>query len=78
MIFKSEFSKEILVKTIAGIVLREGTKAGLRSQFFVIFTDNTYLELYGDIEWSTHLESGDVETVKQRAARLGGSVVSIA
>ena len=78
MIFKSEFLKEILGKTIAGIVLREGTKAGPRSQFFVIFTDNTYLELYGDIEWSTHLESGDVETVKQRATRLGGSVVSIA
>ena len=77
MIFKSEFLKEILGKTITGIVIREGTGAGPRYQFFVVFTDNTYLELYGDIDWTTHLGSGDVETVKQHAARLGGTVLDI-
>jgi hypothetical protein len=77
MIFKTEFLKEIPGKTIAGIVIREGRGAGPHYQFFVIFTDDTYMELYGDIDWSAHLERGDMNTVKQRAARLGGSILDI-
>jgi hypothetical protein len=77
MIFKSEFLKEILGKTIAGIVIREGTGAGPHYQFFVVFTDNTYLELYGNIDWTTHLESGNVEAARQHATRAGGTVVDI-
>jgi hypothetical protein len=77
MISKSKFLKEILGKTITGIVIREGTGAGPHYQFFVIFADNTYLELYGNIDWSTHLESGNVETARQHAIRAGGTVVDI-
>jgi hypothetical protein len=51
--------------------------AGPRYQLFVIFTDNTYLEFYGDMDWSTHLETGDLETVKQYASRFGGRVTVI-
>jgi hypothetical protein len=40
----------------------------------MIFTDNTYQEFYGNVEWSSHLEVGDLETVKQYAARLEGNV----
>jgi hypothetical protein len=43
----------------------------------MIFTDNTYLEFYGDMGWLAHIESGDVETVKQYASRFGGNVVVI-
>ncbi len=77
MNFKSEFLQQIVGKTIAGIVTREGLKAGPRYQLFVIFTDNTYLEFYGEMGWSTRLETGDVETVLQYASRFGGSVVVI-
>jgi hypothetical protein len=66
--------KRIVGKTIAGIVNHESRGAGPRNQFFIVFTDNTYLELYGDVGWSSHLEVGDQETVKQYAARLGGNV----
>jgi hypothetical protein len=75
---KPELLKQIVGKTIAGIITREGVGAGPRYQLFVIFTDNTYLEFYGDISWSTHLETGDVETVKQYASRFGGKVTVIA
>jgi hypothetical protein len=77
MSLKPELLKQIVGKTIAGIVTREGVGAGPRYQLFVIFTDNTYLEFYGDMDWSTHLESGDIETVKQYASRFGGKVVVI-
>ena len=77
MSLKPELLKQIIGKTIAGIVTREGVGAGPRVQLFLIFTDNTYLEFYGDIGWSTHLEIGDVETVKQYASRFEGNVVVI-
>jgi hypothetical protein len=69
--------KQIVGKTITGIVAREGVGTGPRYQLFVIFTDNTYLEFYGDMGWSTHLETGDVEIIKQYASRFGGKVVVI-
>ena len=72
-----ELLKQIVGKTIAGIVTHEGMGAGPRYQLFVIFTDNTYLEFFGDMDWSTHLETGDVETVRQYLARFGGRVVVI-
>jgi hypothetical protein len=77
MSLNSEILKQIVGKTIAGIVTREGMGAGPRIQLFVIFTDKTYLEFYGDMGWSTHLESGDVETVRQSASQFGGRVVVI-
>ena len=77
MSLKPELLRQITGKTIAGIVTREGVGAGPRYQLFMIFTDNTYLEFYGDMGWPTHLESGDVETVKQYTSRFGGRVVVI-
>ncbi|HSL47277.1 MAG TPA: hypothetical protein VK897_27805 [Anaerolineales bacterium] len=72
-----ELLKQIVGKTIAGIVTRESMGAGPRYQLFLVFTDNTYLEFYGDMGWSTRLEPGDVEIVKQYASRFGGKVVVI-
>ena len=74
MSFKFEFLKQIIGKTIRGIVISQNTGRGPQYQLFLIFTDNTYLEFYGDIGWSTHLEIGDVETVRQYASRFGGNV----
>jgi hypothetical protein len=77
MSLNPELLKQIIGKTIAGIVTREGARTGPREQLFLIFTDNTYIEFYGDLGWSTHLETGDVETVKQYASRFGGQVIVI-
>jgi hypothetical protein len=43
----------------------------------MIFNDNTYLEFYGEMGWSNRLEIGDLETVKQYAARFSGNLVVI-
>jgi hypothetical protein len=77
MSLRPEVLEQIVGKTIAGIVTREGTGSGPRYQLFVIFIDNTYLEFYGDMGWSTHLEIGNVEAVKQYASQFGGNVVVI-
>jgi hypothetical protein len=77
MSFKSEFLKQIIGKSISGIVLAENTGPGPQYQIFVTFTDNTYLEFYGDMGWATHLETGGIETVKQYVSRFGGKVVVI-
>jgi hypothetical protein len=77
MSFKSEFLKQIIGKSIGGIVLAENTGPGPQYQIFVIFTDNTYLEFYGNLGWSTYLETGDVQTVRQYASRFGGKVIVI-
>ena len=74
MSFQPELLKQIVGKTIAGIATREGVGAGPQHQLFVIFTDNTYLEFYGDIGWSTRLETGYVETVKQYSSQFGGRI----
>ena len=55
MSIKPELLKQIIGKTIAGIVIREGAESGPRYQLFVIFTDNTYLEFYGEMGWSAYL-----------------------
>jgi hypothetical protein len=74
---RTEILNYIVGKTIAGIVIRESMGAGPRNQLFIVFTDNTYLEFYGDVGWPSSLEIGDLETVKQFAVRLGGNVVVI-
>jgi hypothetical protein len=74
---RSEILKQIVGKTITGIVLRESEGPGPRYQLFMIFNDNTYLEFYGEMGWSNRLEIGDLETVKQYAARFSGNLVVI-
>jgi hypothetical protein len=66
--------KQIVGKTIAGFVIRAGVGTGPRDQLFIVFTDNTYLEYYGNLGWSSRLEEGNLETVKQYAAKFGGNV----
>jgi hypothetical protein len=74
---KAEILKQILGKTIAGIVIRHSKGAGPRDQLFIVFTNDTYLEFYGDVGWPNHLEIGDLETVRQYASRFGGNVAVI-
>jgi hypothetical protein len=71
---RAEALRHIVRKTIAGVVIRNSMGAGPRDQLFIVFTDNTYLEFYGNLGWTNRLEVGDLETVKQYSAQLGGNV----
>ena len=71
---RAEALKHIVRKTIAGVVICNNMGAGPWDQLFIVFTDNTYLEFYGNLGWTNHLEVGDLETVKQYSAQFGGNV----
>lgn len=71
---KAEALRQIVRKTIAGVVIRNSVGAGPRDQLFIVFTDDTYLELYGNLGWTNRLEVGDLETVKRYSAQFGGNV----
>jgi len=71
---RAEALRPIINKTIAGVVVRNSLGAGPRDQLFIVFTDNTYMELYGSVSWTHRLEVGDLETVKQYSTQFGGIV----
>jgi hypothetical protein len=73
----AEILTQVVRKTIAGVVIHRSLGSGPRDQLFIVFTDNTYAEFYGDVGWANSLEVGNLETVKQYAARLGGNVIVI-
>ena len=73
----AEILKQVVKKTIAGVVIHRSVGSGPRDQLFIVFTDNTYAEFYGDVGWANSLEVGDLETVKQYAAQLGGNLIVI-
>ena len=71
---KAKALRLIVRKTIAGVVIRESVGAGPRDRLFIVFTDNTYLEFFGNLGWTDRLEVGDLETVKQYASQFGGNI----
>jgi hypothetical protein len=66
---RAEALRVIVRKTIAGVVICNNVGFYPRDQLFIVFSDNTYLEFYGNLGFTNRLEVGDLETVKQYAAR---------
>src|SRR5512139_3841384 len=73
----AEILKQVVKKTIAGVVIHRSVGSGPRDQLFIVFTDNTYAEFYGDVGWADRLKVGDLESVKLYTAQLGGNVIVI-
>lgn len=60
---KGAFEK-ILGKRIRGVVVKEGSGSP-PNQIFLLFSDNTYFEIYGDImSGTTGVDKGDLEEVR--------------
>lgn len=47
---KAEYVDQILGKTITGVVIKEHLTDSLRSQVFLVFSDNTHFEFYSQDE----------------------------
>lgn len=73
----ADIFKQVVRKMIAGVVIHRSLGSGPRDQLFIVFTDNTYAEFYGDVGWANGLQVGNLETVKQYAAQLGGNLIVI-
>ena len=65
--------RQILGKTISGIVVKENTNAYSRpqSQVFLMFTDGTYYEIYGDLSFTGGIDRGGQQEV---LAYMGGTM----
>ena len=62
-------------KTIAGYVLRTGSSISPREQVFIVFTDNTYYELYGEsINSASAVDRGGMEGAESYALKFPGDV----
>ena len=66
MMAKIEFAKNIVGKTIKGVVVKESDWKNPRSQIFLLFDDNTYYEFYSasTIRGIHGIDKGGMDTVK--------------
>lgn len=70
------YVEQIVGKTIAGVVIREAD-SDPRRKVFLVFTDETHFELYGEyFAFGKHLHPGGVDYVVKSAAS-GAKEVSV-
>ena len=56
--------RKIVGKRVAGVVVKEAGRSP-RTQVFLVFSDGTFYELYGDIAGAGGLDSGGIEAVRR-------------
>ncbi len=66
--------REIIGRTIDTIVVSEDNSAGPRDQIFLIFTDGTCYELYGDLRASGNVVVGDRDWAIKYAQNFEGRI----
>jgi hypothetical protein len=72
---KSEI-KGIVGKTIESVIVSAYNKAGPQNQIFLIFTDGTYYEIYGNLNGAGGIDSGG-EAAALRYAQKGFGEITI-
>ena len=70
------YIEQIVGKTIAGVIVREADSEP-RRQVFLVFTDDTHFELYGQyFAFGKHVHPGGMEHIV-KSAELGAKEISI-
>ena len=70
------YIEQIVGKTIAGVVVREAESEPKR-QVFLVFTDETHFELYGQyFAFGKHIHPGGTEHII-KYAKLGAKEISV-
>lgn len=68
---------DIIGKSISQVVVAESSTRP-KEQVFLIFSDGTYLELYGDsFNCAGGLNNGDVTDAKQYVEKMNGKILKI-
>jgi len=65
---------KIIGKTLKAVVVSDRNSSGPPSQLFLIFDDDTALEVYGTLHVAGSLLTGGVDHVRQYAALSGGAL----
>jgi hypothetical protein len=68
--------KEIVGKTIESVIISEDNTKGAQRQIFLVFTDGTYYEIYGNLNGAGGLDSGG-EAAALRYAQRGFGRINI-
>jgi hypothetical protein len=66
-------ARNIVGRTISGVLLSENNPTGPSTQVFLLFTDGSCLEFYGDIHCS-EICAGDLDWAEQYARKFGGKI----
>lgn len=70
--------KEIVGRTIKGVVVKESSKDSPRMQIFLIFSDGYYFEIYnshGQLTWTKGLNQGGLPEVRNYLPDVGDIVL---
>lgn len=65
--------ENIIGKTVSNVVVADKEKPPYR-QVFLVFSDNTYFELYGKFTGAGGVDRGGVEDVIEYAEKMGGKI----
>ena len=66
--------RQIVGRTISSVVISENNPKGPSTQVFLIFTDGSCFELYGNIQGSSDVLPGDKEWARQYVSSLVGGL----
>ncbi len=69
--------QQIIGKTIKAVVVRDAHGTTPPAQVFLVFTDGTSLEIYGELLAAGSLDTGGVEAAVAYAERFGGTVIRL-
>ena len=64
---------EIIGKTVECVIVSDRNSVGPLTQVYLLFTDGTSLELFGDVQ-AGKLERGDQEAVLNYVRKSGGTI----
>jgi hypothetical protein len=70
--------RQIIGKSVSGVVLAENDERSPRTQLFLTFSDGTYLEIWGDeFTYAGAFDRGTIETASAYAKKFGSRITEI-
>ena len=67
--------RQIVGRTISSVVISERNSGGPSTQVFLVFTDGSCFEFYGDIQGISGAVTGDQDWARQYVAKFGGRII---
>lgn len=69
--------KQILGKTVSSVIIAENARRSPKSQVFLVFSDGTYFEMWGDsVACAGGIDKGGPETAIAYAESIGAHVTA--
>lgn len=66
--------RQIIGRTIDAVIISEANQQGAGDQIFLVFTDGTYYEIYGNLHGVGGVDQGGFEAALRYAERGQGNI----